>query len=375
MGGIIMNEEIYCQGCGVHIQSDDQNKIGYTPESSFSHENVLCQRCFKLKHYNETQEVSMSDDDFLRMVSDIRDKKGLVVHMIDIFDVRGSLLTNLSRIVGDKPIILVGNKMDVLPKSTNRRKVSQWLRTMANDAGIKVKDVCLISSIKGQGISELATKINQHRNKEDVYIVGTTNVGKSTFINRLIDESTGEKNVITTSYFPGTTLGFIEVPLDDDSYLIDTPGIVNKQQIIHYVSKSDLKLITPTKEIKPRGYQLNSQQTLFIGGLARLDFIKGDKQTFVCYFANSLPIHRTKTDQANDLYNRQVDKLLTPPDAETITKLPPLTENTFRIGNDQTDVVFPGLGWVTIIGGHVTVTAYSPKDVAVSIRKSFVQKG
>src|SRR5699024_8159799 len=121
--------------------------------------------------------------------------------------------------------------------------------------------------------------IEYHRDGKDVYIVGTTNVGKSTFINTLIKESTGFKDVITTSYFPGTTLGFIKIPLDDQSYFIDTPGIVNKQQIAHFLSPEDLKVITPRKEIKSRVYQLNNQQTLYIGGLARLDFIKGERQS------------------------------------------------------------------------------------------------
>ncbi len=46
-------------------------------------------------------------------------------------------------------------------------------------------------------------------------MVGCTNVGKSTFINRIIKEVTGEGDVITTSHFPGTTLDIIEIPLDD----------------------------------------------------------------------------------------------------------------------------------------------------------------
>src|SRR5690606_25078091 len=155
----------------------------------------------------------------------------------------------------------------------------------AKDAGIKVLDVFLISSAKGAGIDDLKAAIEYHRNDQDVYVVGTTNVGKSTFINTLIKQSTGHKDIITTSYFPGTTLGFIQIPLDESSSLIDTPGIVNKQQIAHYLSPKDLKIVTPRKEIKSRVYQLNDRQTLFFGGLARLDFIKGDRQSFICYFA------------------------------------------------------------------------------------------
>ncbi|MFD2046134.1 ribosome biogenesis GTPase YqeH [Ornithinibacillus salinisoli] len=364
-------EQIDCQGCGVTVQTTDPEKIGYTPASSLNRENVLCKRCFRLKHYNEIQDVSMTDDDFLKMVSTIRDTNALVVHVIDIFDVNGSMIKSLPRIVGNNPILLVGNKMDLLPKSTNHRKLKQWLQSSAKEAGYKVKDVSLISSIKGHGMDELTELIEIYRDNQDVYIVGTTNVGKSTFINRLIKQSVGESDVITTSYFPGTTLGFIEIPIDDQHSLIDTPGIVNKQQIAHYISDQDLKLITPNKEIKPRIYQLNDKQTLYFGGLARLDFIKGSKQSFVCYFSNQLPIHRTKLENADSLYENHLGEMLAPPNEETIESLPKLTTSTFRIQGEKTDIVFPGLGWVSV-EGDITVIAHSPKGVHVSIRKSLL---
>ncbi|WP_067727349.1 ribosome biogenesis GTPase YqeH [Oceanobacillus damuensis] len=365
-------EHIYCQGCGVQIQTDNPDAAGYTPPSSLEKENILCKRCFRLKHYNEIQDVSITDDDFLQMVSTIRDANGLVVHVIDIFDVNGSLIKSLPRITGDNPILLVGNKLDLLPKSANRNKLEQWLRSEAKDAGIKVKDVFLISSSKGTGIEELTVQIEKHRENKDVYIVGTTNVGKSTFINRLIKQTTGLKDVITTSYFPGTTLGFIEIPLDDQSSLIDTPGIVNKQQIAHYISEEDLKVITPKKEIKARVYQLNSEQTLFFGGLARIDFIKGDRQSFVCYFSNELPIHRTKLEKADELYENHIGELLSPPNAKTMEQLPKLTPSTFKLNSEKMDIVFPGLGWVSISGENTTITAHSPKEVSVSVRKSLL---
>ncbi|MFD1850210.1 ribosome biogenesis GTPase YqeH [Oceanobacillus bengalensis] len=365
-------DKIHCQGCGTPIQTVDQKKLGYTPKSSLEKENILCRRCFRLKHYNEIEDVSITDDDFLSMVSQIRNANGLVVHVIDIFDVSGSLIKGLPRITGDNPIILVGNKMDLLPKSTNKQKLTQWLRSQAKEAGIKVLDIFLISSAKGYGIEELTGQIEVHRKQKDVYIVGTTNVGKSTFINRLIKQSTGLNEVITTSYFPGTTLGFIEIPLDAHSSLIDTPGIVNKQQFAHYISDEDLKVITPKKEIKPRVYQLNSGQTLFIGGLARIDFIKGERQSFVCYFANELEVHRTKLENADNLYEKHVGELLSPPNEKTLEMLPELTESTFKVSADKTDIVFPGLGWISLSGEGATVCAHSPKGVAVSIRKSLI---
>lgn len=365
-------EEIFCQGCGAQIQTISPDKPGYTPKSSLGKEDILCKRCFRLKHYNEIQDVSITDDDFLKMVSSVRNANGLVVHLIDIFDVNGSLIKSLPRITGDNPIILVGNKVDLLPKSTNQRKLIQWLRSQAKDAGIKVLDVFLISSKKGHGMEELSGQIEHYRNNKDVFIVGTTNVGKSTFINRLIKQSTGANDVITTSYFPGTTLGFIEIPLDEKTSLVDTPGIVNRQQISHYISEEDMKIITPKNEIKPKVYQLNSGQTLFFGGLARLDFIKGERQSFICYFSNLLEIHRTKLENADNLYNKHLGDLLTPPNSKTLEILPELTESTFKVAGEKTDIVFPGLGWVSLSGEGATVRAHSPKGVAVTKRNSLI---
>src|SRR5699024_2174265 len=127
---------------------------------------------------------------------------------------------------------------------------------------------------KGHSLDELAKDMEQRRIGKHIYVTGVTNDGKSTSLNAFIQRSTGIREALTTSYFPGTTLDFITIPLDDDAALIDTPGIMNEHQLAHYVSNQDLKKVIPNKEIKTRNYQLNENQSLFVGGLARLDFIK-----------------------------------------------------------------------------------------------------
>ena len=75
-------------------------------------------------------------------------------------------------------------------------------------------------------------------------------------------------------------LDMIEIPLDDGSALYDTPGIINHHQMAHHIDASELKYIMPKKEIKPKVYQQNAGQTLFIGALARFDFIQGERSAF-----------------------------------------------------------------------------------------------
>lgn len=369
----MLNREIICSGCGVKVQSEDPNRIGYIPKSALERDVIICQRCFRLKHYNEVQDVSLTDDDFLKILNSIGETKALVVKVVDIFDFNGSWLPGLHRFIGKNEVLLIGNKMDLLPKSVNKNKLINWMKKTAKELGLKPVDVLLISAEKGHGIVEAASRIDELRKGLDVYIVGCTNVGKSTFINQMIKQFGGdEEQLITTSHFPGTTLNKIDIPLDDGRILYDTPGIINHHQIAHYIDKKDLTTITPKKEIKPIIFQLNERQTLFFGGLARLDFVKGSRSSFVCYFSNQLKIHRTKLEKADELYQNHLGELLQPPSRNSIEQLPEFVRHEFRIRNEKTDIVFSGLGWVTVTQPNIVVAAYVPKGVAVSVRQSLI---
>jgi 30S ribosome assembly GTPase len=373
LGGInLSNEQFLCIGCGVKIQTENTEEIGYAPTSALEKEQIICQRCFRLKHYNEIQDVHLTDDDFLKILNEIGRNKGLIVKIVDIFDFNGSWLPGLHRFVGNNKVVLVGNKVDLLPKSIKPNKVINWMKHEAKQLGLKPEDVFLVSAAKGHFIKETAAAIDELRGDQDVYIVGCTNVGKSTFINRIIKEVTGDGDVITTSHFPGTTLDIIKIPLDDNKSLIDTPGIINHHQMAHFVDKLDLKVITPKKEIKPKVYQLNEGQTLFFGGLARFDYISGGRKSFVTFISNELMIHRTKLENADDLYKKHVGEMLTPPRPNQLETFPDLVRHEFMIKEDKTDIVFSGLGWITVNEAGVKVAAHVPRGVQVILRKSII---
>ena len=43
-------EEVVCIGCGVHVQTEHPEELGYAPKSALEKEATICQRCFRLKH-------------------------------------------------------------------------------------------------------------------------------------------------------------------------------------------------------------------------------------------------------------------------------------------------------------------------------------
>ena len=119
--------------------------------------------------------------------------------------------------------------------------------------------------------------------------------------------------------------------------------------------------MTPKKEIKAGVYQLNDQQTLFIGGLARR----------VTHFSNALHIHRTKLEKADHLWQTQAGNVLKPI-VENAEGIAPMEKHVYHIGNEKTDLVISGLGWITLMGAGQEIVIQAPKGVGVLVRPSLI---
>lgn len=342
-------ESIRCIGCGSVIQSDNVKDPGYVPSSKVGSEDIICRRCFRLKNYNEVTPLSITKEDYFNIISEIGNSNSLIVKIIDIFDIEGSLIPQIAKLTNFNDLIIIANKVDLLPKSVKENKLKHHLTKIVADNNLKPLDIFLMSATKNKNLDKIMDEIEDYSEGRDVYVVGATNVGKSTFINSLLKSYAGsEQDIITVSGTAGTTLDLIKIPFGDQN-IIDTPGLINDNQITHYISQKTLKAVTPKKEIKPKGYQLDVGQTLFVGGLARVDFKKGEKGSFICYFSEFLNVHRTKLENADHLYQTSLGNVLTPPfkDEQDF----PLKKHTFKVTNNKKyDIVLPGLGFITVKG-------------------------
>src|SRR5699024_6002940 len=119
-----------CIGCGAPLQSENSDAPGYVLEHNLFREDVICKRCFRLKNYNEVQDVGLDSEDFLNLLNGLSEKKGIIVNVVDVFDFEGSFINAIKRIVGNKKIILVANKIDLLPKQINKRREKERRKNM-----------------------------------------------------------------------------------------------------------------------------------------------------------------------------------------------------------------------------------------------------
>ncbi|WP_249030355.1 ribosome biogenesis GTPase YqeH [Tannockella kyphosi] len=365
-----MTQELKCFGCGAIIQSENENKIGFVPKNATNNEHVLCRRCFRMKNYHELQQTSLTSDDFLNILQTIGQQDCLVVYLIDVFDFNGSLIQGLTRHVNNNDILVIGNKRDILPKSLKDRKIEHWIRRQLKEHNVKPVDVLLTSGIKNYNLDALMESIHTYRKNRNVYVVGVTNVGKSSMINALLTHYTKDNtHLITTSEFPGTTLDLIEIPLDETTSLYDSPGIINVHQMAHLVKPEHLKTIVPKTELRPKGFQLSSQQTLYFGGLARMDFVKGDKSSFTCYFPRHLNISRCKLENADKSY---LTNHMLEPKIEEIETTVQMESHDFTLGKHKSDIVISGLGFISVESNNAKITIKAPKGVGVFLREALI---
>lgn len=400
-----------CIGCGVKIQTTDPLKKGYTPEIVLIEqgEEVYCKRCYDIRHHNKLYDTVITDEYYYKNLSFIKDTKSLIIYLVDVLNIETSFIPNLKDIIGNNPILILINKIDVMPKSLKLKNIEKFTFDYAKANKLNIIGTMLISSKNKKNIGEVIERIKRLRIKkdktayykpgykpgvtdvkkekrfDDCYVMGCTSVGKSTFINALIEYTNPNvKNRLTTSNQYHTTQDMIKIPLDSKNYIIDTPGIINKSSYCAYLDHKSQKIITPTNYIKPRTYQLNPSQTIFIGALARIDFIEGENISASFYLANDLYLHRTKLEKADSImekltYNAaegQTNNLLVPPFSNAeIERLGKNTSIEYNIQDTTAkpyDLEFPGLGFVHLNGKNLKIKVTFPQNVKIKLRESII---
>lgn len=326
-----------CIGCGVELQDVDKNILGYTTNT----DNSLCERCFRIRNYNDYRIVVKDNNDYINIIKEINNTNDLVVLVVDLFNISFNL-EEISKYL-DNNILLVLTKRDILPKSCYDEKFKEYF----SNYNLNIIDTVIISSLKNYNLDELFEKINKYKTSNRVYVAGFTNSGKSTMINKIIYNYSSNNTIITTSNLPSTTIDSIEVKVNDNLTLIDTPGLLDDGDIINFIDAKTLKKIIPTKEIKPITYQIKNEQTIVIEDIVRLDLKENNNLTI--YMSNSLDIKRFYKNK-DDLTNLKKHELLV---------------------YEDSDIVIQGLGFIKFTNNS-KVVLYIQDGVKVFVRKNLI---
>lgn len=319
-----------CMGCGAILQDKDKEQDGYVDNLK----KEYCYRCFRIRNYGEYSKTIRTNDDYEIILKEIGKTNDLVVLVIDIFNIQN--IENILKLLSND-ILLVLSKRDVLPSSLYEEKLLSYIDNK------RIIDKVLISSKKNYNLDELIYKINKYKKSKNVYVVGYTNSGKSTMINKIMKNYSNNNIEITTSILPSTTLDTIDIEIDNNLHLIDTPGILSDKSIYNELDSKELKRILPSKEIKPIIYQIKSIQTIIIDKFSKIG-VEG-KCSLVLFFSNELKIDRKyKELETNDFIELYIkDK----------------------------DLVLNGLGFIKVTG-EAKLKVSIDKNIEVSVRDSLI---
>lgn len=358
----------YCKGCGVELQNEDVNALGYVPTLDATY----CERCFRIRHYGDvtiSMQQKIESNETFQKISAIH---GVIFWVVDLFNFEASLISRLNQKLDTKDIVLVLTKRDVLPKTLSDKKILQFVQGRLKEENIKVKDILICGYLLRNNeesktcIENIIEAIDTYRKGRDVIFMGVANAGKSTILNQLL-----KMENLTTSRHPGTTLDLVPLVQEEGYTIYDTPGIENHHSVLTFLTPKDLKTVIPTKPIKPFVSQIYEDQSFAAGGLARLDIVVKGKASVVGYFSRSLSIHRGKLENADALWNAHLNEMLVP-----CLDTSMLTMHSFQApsvkANEKMDVVIQGLGWFCVSGQIQDMYVRVHKGIQVSFRKAMI---
>lgn len=361
--------KLYCFGCGLPLQNEDAHKPGYVPKYLERDSHFLCQRCFRLQHYGENAEGIVCTADYKTIIQNAKKEGALIVYVVDLFAFESSLIDFILKQIKEMNIIIIASKRDIIPQSIKDEKLIKFIRDKLALFDINPIDVIVSSAIKNYNIEEIMHKLNSYRKNKSIYVFGASSVGKSSLINSFLKLYNNDTfKFITTSPYPGTTLDVINVPLDDTTYIYDTPGVLLNTSIFAHVDNKLIKYILPRKEIKPRVYQIQNNQSLLVENIAKIDIICKDKMNLTVFLSNDLKIVRSKYENSNRVFANMIKNKQIHLCDRNIQSVDDLCRHDLQLPENDCDVVISGLLWIKLKGKGESITVYAPKGVLINIR-------
>lgn len=358
-----------CIGCGVELQNQDASLEGYTPKEINKSEDMYCQRCFQLKHYGKYTLNKMTREDYKKEVSELLDKVKLVIPVFDIIHFEGSFDVDILDILREKDSIIVINKLDLIPTDKHPSEVANWVKNRLAEEGIAPLDIAIVSTKNGYGINGIYKKIKHfYPNGVEGMVIGVTNVGKSSIINRLVG-----KKIATVSKYPGTTLKNVlnMIPYTNIG-LYDTPGLIPEGRISDFLCDDCAQKTIPSTEISRKTFKATKDRVIMLGNLVQFRILNdGDiKPIFTLFASREIPFHETNIEKAKELNANHYFNIPCEKCRDKFNKQK--KEKKVITINSGEELVFKGLGWVSVKRGPLTIELTIPNGVHLIQRKAFI---
>ncbi len=356
-----------CPGCGAEIQFDHPGKPGFIPYEVYTKrleegKEIVCQRCFKLKHYGML--VSEADEEeIMDFIMKAIKKFKHIIYIFDVFDFEGTFRSEIVELLAGAKVFYVANKFDTLPKTVSGSQLKEWLK---HRIPAKSSEIFITSTKNGFGISKLKKELENL--KGSALVLGVTNVGKSSLLKAITDSSA------TVSPYPGTTIGLIEHRLGSLK-LFDSPGIVVNDRMIDLFDPECQSKILAKGEVTRKTFKPFPEETIFVGGLCQLKAEMKDvslRPIFQIFAPENVTFHKTKNQNFLQNYPKHFGKLLFPPCGKMDVEKIAFKEEKVVVDVNQ-ELSISGLCWINVKRGPVEFTVRVPENVRIYVREALIK--
>ena len=363
-----------CYSCGATLQSEDPNKEGYcnpevleNPTQNFA----FCQKCFEAERFRALSNEPVIDYEFIDVLKEAKRNDCLLVYVVNLFSFETSFSKEVIDLIQGMNILVVGTKWDLLPEGSTFEDVSEYVAHRFRVAGLQIqaKDVYIASVNDEDSIRATLTRIFELKNAKDVYVVGPQDSGKTALINAFLKiyNNLSNGNIVTCNY-KNTHLKVMQIPLTSKSSMYETPGISITNSILFGLDAKTLKSIYLTKAVEAREISVSKGQSIFIGGLAIIEQLEGDKLEVICYFHDNVELHKSHVSDVEKKFLKLKKKGDLVPSLPKVTSTKDMEVFDIAFNNDKPlyrDLGFAGLGWVTMKASNQKIRVYVPKGVSI----------
>lgn len=392
------------------MSKSERKRLARIAEKDNEEQVLVCARCHSLRNYgqvkNEMAENLIPDFDFDRLIMmrlmkpSGKSDATVVVMVVDCSDFDGSFpkraAKSLFKVLDGSRIsvfssrnllklVLVATKVDLLPSQISPTRLDRWVRHRARALGApKMNAVFLVSARKDLGVRNLLAAIKDLAGpRGNVWIIGAQNAGKSTLINTFAKKGRAEITRLTEAAVPGTTLGILRVGgiLSGKAKMYDTPGMLHPYLMSMRLNREEQKMIEIRKELQPRTYRIKAGQTVFVGGLMRLDLCQASVQTIylTIWASPNVSLHLGKTKNAEETFSKHVALRLQPPvSTDRVSELGEWQEREFKVTGtswdlNSSDIAVAGFGWCSLgLKGDATLKLWTYQGIEALLREPLV---
>ncbi len=363
-----------CYRCGSVLQNTNPKEKGYITAKNFDDVSKIkipyCDSCYDIvTSFNNSALDLQIDQDILRILDDAVATDALIIWIIDLFAFNGALNPEIAKKIKKLKVVVVGNKLDLLPSNVKKDGVVNYINERFSEFGIKPLAVRLVDcNDKKLDMTDLLAEMNHARQGHDVYLIGNSLSGKTTLINKTLKFYENKtKREIRTAVYGDTNVKVLEIPLSKSSFLYELPGFSNTTSVVGKVEKDVKAFIVPKKSLKISTRTLLPKEALMVGSLASFALIGGRATSLKFYSAEGVETKKVQSKNVEAAFMENYQKKNVRPVSIRYTSFLDYDVFDYQMEKDNQyhDIAIEGFCWISFKANGQIIRVYAPKGASI----------